>query len=83
MARDGRGYRPRFARLAASPLPRACIALTNSEEKERLLAVYDWEKTRRQLLNDFSQFARRICLKYIFHGKDKEPHPFQVKLDYE
>ena len=29
----------RFARLAASPLPRACIALTKSEEKERLLAV--------------------------------------------
>ena len=34
------GCRPRFARLAASPLPRACIALTKSEEKERLLAVY-------------------------------------------
>ena len=35
MARDGS-----FARLAASPLPRACIALTKSaEEKERLLAV--------------------------------------------
>ena len=28
-----------FARLAASLLPRACIALTKSEEKERLLAV--------------------------------------------
>ena len=24
----------------ASPLPRACIALTKTEEKERLLAVY-------------------------------------------
>ena len=35
MARDGS-----FARLAASPLPRACITLTKSaEEKERLLAV--------------------------------------------
>ena len=34
------GCRPRFARLAASPLRRACIALTKSEEKERLLAVY-------------------------------------------
>ena len=32
--------RPRFARLAASPLPRTCIAPTKSEEKERLLAVY-------------------------------------------
>ena len=27
------GYRPRFARFAASPLPRACIARTKSEEK--------------------------------------------------
>ena len=34
------GCRPRFTRLAASPLPRAWIALTKSEEKERLLAVY-------------------------------------------
>ena len=32
--------RPRFACPAASPLPRACIALTKSEEKERLLAVH-------------------------------------------
>ena len=30
---------PRFTCLAASPLPRACIALTKSEEKERLLAA--------------------------------------------
>ena len=36
---DARGGE-RFARLAASPLPRACIALTKSEEKERLLPVY-------------------------------------------
>ena len=41
MARDGRGsrLRPRFARLAASPLARACTPLTKPEEKERLLAV--------------------------------------------
>ena len=57
MARDGRstkkeslsfffsGCRPRFARLAASPLPPACIALTKSEEKERLLAVYKETQT--------------------------------------
>ena len=42
MARDGKGtgYLPRFARLTASLLPHAHIALTKSEEKERLLAVY-------------------------------------------
>ena len=34
------GCRRRFARVVASPLPRACTALTKSEEKERLLAVY-------------------------------------------
>ena len=38
---------------------------------------------RRQLLNDFSQFARRMRLKYIFHGTDKEPHPFHVKSDWD
>ena len=36
----------RFARLEASPLPRACIALTKSEEKERLLAAYQWCKEK-------------------------------------
>ena len=36
-------HRPRFARIAASPLPRACTALTKCEVKERLLAVY-WNK---------------------------------------
>ena len=34
-------------------------------------------------LNDFSQFARRMRLKYIFHGTDKEPHPFHVKSDWD
>ena len=32
-------FRPRFARIAASLLPRACITLTKFEEKDRLLAV--------------------------------------------
>ena len=44
MARDGSGCRPRFARLAASPLARACTPLTKSEEKERLFAVYHVHK---------------------------------------
>ena len=30
----------------ASPLPRACTALTKSEEKERLLAVYETYEDR-------------------------------------
>ena len=38
---------------------------------------------RRQILQDFNQFARRMRLQYIFHGQDKEPHPFHVKSNWE
>ena len=38
---------------------------------------------RRQLLQDFNQFARRMRLQYIFHGQHKEPHPFHVKSNSE
>ena len=33
----------------ASPLPRTCIALTKSEEKERLLAVYEEHESESEL----------------------------------
>ena len=36
----------------------------------------------RQLLRDFEQFARRMRLQYIFHGQNKEPHPFHVKSNW-
>ena len=36
---------------------------------------------RRQLLQDFKAFARRMHLKYIFHGKNKSIHPFYVKIE--
>ena len=36
-----------------------------------------------QLLRDFENFARRMRLKYIFHGQDKEPHPFHVKSTWK
>ena len=35
------GCRPRFSRLAASPLNARARPLTKSNEKERLLAVYE------------------------------------------
>ena len=37
------------------------------------------KQIRRQLLQDFNQFARRMRLKYIFKGDDKDPHPFHVR----
>ena len=44
--------------------------------------VVNETKIRQQLLQDFEQFARRMCLQYIFHGQNKEPHPFHVKSDW-
>ena len=38
---------------------------------------------RRQLLQDFNDFARRMRLQYIFHGKNEEPHLFHVKFNWE
>ena len=40
-------------------------------------------RIKRQLLQDFKEFERRMRLKYIFHGQDKEPHPFYVKSHWE
>ena len=36
-----------------------------------------------ELLKDFNAFARRMCLQYIFHGQDNEPHPFHLKSNWE
>ena len=36
-------------------------------------------RIRQQLLCDLEDFARRMRLRYIYHGQDKEPHPFHVK----
>ena len=44
--------------------------------------VADQTKIRHQLLQDFEQFARRMRLQYIFHGQNKEPHPFHVKSNW-
>ena len=39
-------------------------------------------KIRRELQLDFEDFAKRMRLKYIFHGKKKEIHPFYVKSNW-
>ena len=35
-------------------------------------------RVKQQLLPDFEQFASRMILRYIYHGQNIEPHPFQV-----
>ena len=47
------GSRPRFARLAASPLARTCTPLTKSEEKETLLTVYNVGRSEILMGNSF------------------------------
>ena len=46
--------------------------------------VTNENKMRRQFLRDFEVFGRRLlCLQYIFHAEDKEPHPLHEKeCDY-
>ena len=44
--------------------------------------VIDETKIRHELLQDLEQFARRMRLQYIFHGQNKEPHPFHVKSNW-
>ena len=39
-------------------------------------------RIRRQLLQDFQHFERRMRLKYMFHKKHKEVHPFHVKSNW-
>ena len=46
---------------------------TNTPNKNRI---------RRQLLRDYEDFARRMRLKYMFHGQNREIHPFYVKSDW-
>ena len=35
-----------------------------------------------ELLRDFELFARRMGLQFIFHGQNKQPHPFHVKSNW-
>ena len=38
---------------------------------------------RKQLFIDFKDFARKMRLQFIYHGKDKNIHPFYVKSNWE
>ena len=45
--------------------------------------IIEEKRVKQQLLLDFKQFARRMRLQYIFHGRDSKPHPFYVKSNWE
>ena len=38
---------------------------------------------RRQLIQDFNEFERRMRLQFIFANDKKEPHPFHVKSNWK
>ena len=45
--------------------------------------VLEENRIRQQLLLNFKQFARQMRLRYIFHNKESEQHPFHVKSNCE
>ena len=49
----------------------------------KFIPVTNESHIRQQLLNDFKAFARQMRLQYMFHGQNKEPHPFHVKSNWE
>ena len=69
--------------LSNNELTRDQITLLSRGLKFIPTPVANEDHIRRQLLNDHRAFARRMRLKYIFHGQSKEPHPFHVKSNWE
>ena len=65
--------------LSDTPLTDDQVGVISKGLKFIPTPVTDQNKIRQQLLRDFEQFARRMRLRYMFHGKNKEPHPFHVK----
>ena len=41
------------------------------------------DSVKKQILRDFNQFARRMRLRYIYHGRGKMEHPYYVKPNWE
>ena len=69
--------------LSNNELTRNQITLLSRGLKFIPTPVPNEDHIRRQLLNDHRAFARRLRLKYIFHGQNKEPYPFHVKSNWE
>ena len=67
--------------LSDSELTRDQINLLSRGLK--FIPVTNESHIRQQLLNDFKAFARQMRLQYMFHGQNKEPHPFHVKSNWE
>ena len=38
---------------------------------------------KKQMRHNLNQFARRMHLRYIYHGREKMKHPFYVKSNWE
>ena len=68
--------------LSDTPLTDDQVGVISKGLKFIPTPVTDKNKIRQQLLRDFEQFARRMRLRCMFHGKNKEPHPFHVKSNW-
>ena len=68
--------------LLASP------KIKNKQTNRQTEKVYSYTRDKRKSYQapasrDFNQFARRMRLQYIFHGEENEPHPLNVKSDWQ
>ena len=72
-----------FKKLSNIELTRDQVNLVAKKIKFIPTPVTNDNQIRRQLLQDFNDFARRMHLQDIFHGKNEEPHPFHIKSNWE
>lgn len=57
--------------------------LTDNQTTTATVKVTKKNNIRRRVLQDYKAFARRMQLKYVFHGQNKSVHPFSVKFNCE
>ena len=60
----------------------SCLGIQSRGLKFIPTPVMKENQIMRQLISDFNQFARRMCLQYIYHDKNTEQHPFHVKSSW-
>ena len=72
-----------YKNLSEEVLTDTQISLLTKGLKFIPTATVKKNKIKRQLLQDYKAFVRRMRLKYIFRGQNKSIHPFHVKSNWE
>ena len=75
-------HRKQVRNLSNEQLPDEQITLLSRGLKFIPTPITTENNIRRERLKDFDLFARRMRLQYIYHRKEREPHPVHVKSDW-